>query len=120
MEHEHADMLHREEPAGGVGDTTVSQDLSLPPLMQCVCVCFQVVQIIIGVLCILFSVSAAYSPLLTLHAPFCLAVTVCSPPTHTHPLSVASQYCPSNKPNETLVSLFSPSLWSRALWLWRH
>lgn len=40
-----------------------------------VCV-FQAVQIIVGVLCILFSLRAAYSPLLVLHAPLCLTVTV--------------------------------------------
>ncbi|XP_068179842.1 high affinity immunoglobulin epsilon receptor subunit beta [Antennarius striatus] len=34
-----------------------------------------VVQILIGLLCILFSLSAAYHPFLLLHAPFCLAVS---------------------------------------------
>ncbi|XP_073341420.1 membrane-spanning 4-domains subfamily A member 4A [Pagrus major] len=37
--------------------------------------CLGVVQIFIGVLCILFSLTAAYSPALLLHAPFCLGVT---------------------------------------------
>uniref|UniRef100_A0A8C4E3V9 Membrane-spanning 4-domains subfamily A member 15 n=1 Tax=Dicentrarchus labrax TaxID=13489 RepID=A0A8C4E3V9_DICLA len=34
-----------------------------------------VVQIFIGVLCILFSLTAAYSQILMVHAPLCLAVT---------------------------------------------
>lgn len=34
-----------------------------------------VVQIFIGVLCVLFSVTAAYSPILLVHAPLCLAIT---------------------------------------------
>ncbi|TWW79840.1 membrane-spanning 4-domains subfamily A member 4A [Takifugu flavidus] len=34
-----------------------------------------VVQIIVGVLCVLFSLRATYSPLLVLHAPLCLTVT---------------------------------------------
>ncbi|XP_049440176.1 membrane-spanning 4-domains subfamily A member 4A [Epinephelus fuscoguttatus] len=34
-----------------------------------------VVQIFIGLLCILFSLTAIFSPFLMLHAPFCLAVT---------------------------------------------
>ncbi|KAM6995508.1 membrane-spanning 4-domains subfamily A member 4A [Tautogolabrus adspersus] len=34
-----------------------------------------IVQIFIGVLCVLFSVTAAFSPMLLCHAPFCLAVT---------------------------------------------
>lgn len=37
--------------------------------------CLGVVQIFIGVLCVLFSATAAYSPVLLLHAPFCLGVT---------------------------------------------
>lgn len=67
VEHE-----HRQEPYGGPESSSTDA--------VCVRVCFQVVQIIIGVLCVLFSLSATYSPLLTLHAPFCLAVTVRSPP----------------------------------------
>ncbi|XP_020512656.1 membrane-spanning 4-domains subfamily A member 4D [Labrus bergylta] len=35
-----------------------------------------VVQIFIGVLCVLFSATAAFSPILLVHAPFCLAVTL--------------------------------------------
>ncbi|KAM9353832.1 membrane-spanning 4-domains subfamily A member 4A [Symphorus nematophorus] len=34
-----------------------------------------VVQIIVGVLCLLFSLTAVFSPILLAHAPFCLAVT---------------------------------------------
>ncbi|KAM8734004.1 high affinity immunoglobulin epsilon receptor subunit beta [Acanthopagrus schlegelii] len=37
--------------------------------------CLGVAQIFIGMLCVLFSVTAAYSPALLLHAPFCLGVT---------------------------------------------
>lgn len=40
---------------------------------------FQVVQILVGVLCVLFSLRAAYSPLLVLHAPLCFTVTVSIP-----------------------------------------
>ncbi|XP_034721740.1 uncharacterized protein si:dkey-7j14.6, partial [Etheostoma cragini] len=40
----------------------------------CVCVCVQVVQIFIGLLCVLFSLTSLLSPVLILHAPLCLAV----------------------------------------------
>lgn len=48
-------------------------------MMNSVCVCVQVVQVFIGGLCVLFSLSAVYSDFLILHAPFCLAVSVRRP-----------------------------------------
>lgn len=39
--------------------------------------CVQVVQMSIGLLCVLFSVTAAYSPVLIAYAPLGLAAAVC-------------------------------------------
>lgn len=80
------------------------------------CVCFQVVQIFIGLLCILFSLTAIFSPFLMLHAPFCLAVTVrrlYSPFDHW---SVTVRTW-----SENIIKLFSRlsfSSWSPALCPW--
>lgn len=66
----------------GLGVSFLGHCLTAVPLHPRCCngVCvFQVVQIIVGVLCILFSLRAAYSPLLVLHAPLCLTVTVSIP-----------------------------------------